>query len=66
MLLADRRRRRGRNAEVHLAHYLGLLHRAELELATAFREVAAEHTGEPYVFAICSKLAAGCDRLPSS
>ena len=47
---------------MHLAHYLGLLHRAEAELATAYREVAEAHGDEPDVFHLCSKLAGECDR----
>jgi hypothetical protein len=46
---------------VHLAHYLGLLHRAEGELASAFREVADAHGDEPDVFHICSTLAGECE-----
>jgi hypothetical protein len=45
---------------VQLAHYLGLLHRAEAELERAFREVADAHGDEPDVFHICSTLAAEC------
>ena len=41
-----------------LTHYLGLLHRAELELADALREVSGDHGDEPDVTAICDKLAA--------
>src|SRR3954451_15274601 len=44
-----------------LAHYLGLLHRAECELAEAFREVADGHPDEPDVFHICNRLAEECD-----
>ncbi len=43
---------------MHLAHYLGLLHRAELELAEALREVAEGHADEPDVRITCLKLAA--------
>jgi len=46
---------------VLLAHYLGLLHRAELELAEALREVGEAHSDEPDVQAICAKLAADAD-----
>jgi hypothetical protein len=46
---------------MHLAHYLGLLHQAEIELGEAFREVGRGHRDEPDVHAICSKLAAQCD-----
>jgi hypothetical protein len=46
---------------MHLAHYLGLLHRAEIELAEAFREVGRGHRDEPDVRAIFHRLAAQCD-----
>ena len=44
-----------------LAHYLGLLHRSELELGKALREVAEAHRDEPDVHALCLKLAGDCD-----
>jgi hypothetical protein len=47
---------------MHLAHYLGLLHKAEGDLAIAFREVADCHSDEVDVFHICHKLAAECER----
>jgi hypothetical protein len=46
---------------VHLTHYLGLLHRAQLNLADAFREVAGAHDDEADVEHLCRKLAAECD-----
>jgi hypothetical protein len=46
----------------HIEHYLGLLHRAQSELAAAFREVAESHHDEVDVFSICHKLAGECDR----
>jgi hypothetical protein len=46
---------------VHLAHYLGLLHKAQLNLADAFREVGAAHGDEADVFHLCEKLASQCD-----
>jgi hypothetical protein len=46
---------------MQLAHYLGLLHRAELELAEAFREVAAAHADEADVHQLCGRLAQQCD-----
>ena len=46
---------------MQLAHYLGLLHRAERELGDALREVAEHHGEEPDVRAICLKLADDCD-----
>lgn len=47
---------------MRLAHYLGLLHRAERDLGGAFREVAGGHAEEPDVFHVCGRLAAQCDR----
>lgn len=46
---------------MHLAHYLGLLHRSQTELAEAFHEVADGHREEPDVYYICEKLAAQCE-----
>jgi hypothetical protein len=45
----------------HLAHYLGLLHKAQADLADAFRQVAESHVDEVDVFHICRRLAAQCD-----
>jgi hypothetical protein len=47
---------------MHLAHYLGLLHHAECNLAAAFREVGEGHAEEADVFHLCATLAAECDR----
>ena len=47
---------------MQLAHYLGLLHRSEANLADAFREVGAAHPEEPDVLTLCGKLAADCAR----
>ena len=47
---------------MHLAHYLGLLHRAQTNLADAFRQVAAAHAEEPDVETQCEKQARRCDR----
>lgn len=47
---------------MHLAHYLGLLHRAETDLAQAYRTVGRGHVDEPDVFHITEKLAEQCDR----
>jgi hypothetical protein len=47
---------------MNLAHYIGLLHRAEHELAAAFREVGEAHADEVDVFHLCNRLAAECDR----
>ncbi|MFI5910968.1 hypothetical protein [Dactylosporangium sp. NPDC051541] len=46
---------------MHLAHYLGLLHRAQTNLADAFRQVAAAHADEPDVRHLCERLAQQCD-----
>jgi hypothetical protein len=46
---------------VQLAHYLGLLHKAQVDLAQAFREVADGHAEEADVFHICNRLAQECD-----
>jgi hypothetical protein len=47
---------------MHLAHYLGLLHRAQTNLADAFREVAGAHRDEPDVATLGEQLARQCDR----
>ena len=47
---------------MQLAHYLGLLHRAEANLGDAFRDVARGHREEPDVFHLCERLAQECDR----
>jgi hypothetical protein len=46
---------------MHLAHYLGLLHKAQVDLAAAYREVGRGHADEPDVFHICERLARDCD-----
>jgi hypothetical protein len=46
---------------MQLAHYLGLLHRAEIELGEAFREVRAAHADEVDVYNLCERLAEQCD-----
>jgi hypothetical protein len=46
---------------MQLAHYLGLLHRAQADLAVAFREVADGHAEEADVFYICNRLAEECE-----
>ena len=43
---------------MHLAHYIGLLHKAQVDLAAAFREVGEAHPHEIDVLHICRKLAA--------
>ena len=47
---------------MHLAHYLGLLHKAQLNLADAFRQVAEAHGDEPDVAQLCEQQARVCDR----
>jgi hypothetical protein len=47
---------------VFLANYLGLLYRAQVNLAGAFREVAAAHGDEPDVTLLCQQQAEVCDR----
>jgi hypothetical protein len=46
---------------VHVAHYLGLLHKAQVDLAGAFRQVGHGHADEADVFHLCEKLAKQCD-----
>jgi hypothetical protein len=46
---------------VHVAHYLGLLHKAQVDLADAFRQVRDAHAEEVDVFHTCEKLAKECD-----
>jgi hypothetical protein len=45
---------------MHLAHYLGLLHKAEDNLARAFRDVGEAHADEPDVLRICERMARQC------
>ena len=45
---------------MHLAHYLGLLHRAQCTLADAFRDVGKAHGDEPDVHHLCQRLAKQC------
>ncbi|MCU7727506.1 hypothetical protein ODJ79_27630 [Actinoplanes sp. KI2] len=47
---------------MHLAHYLGLLHRAQDTLANALREVGAAHADEADVAHLCDQQAGQCDR----
>jgi hypothetical protein len=47
---------------MQLAHYLGLLHHAETQLAAAFRQVAEDHRDEVDVLHTCERLAQECDR----
>jgi hypothetical protein len=46
---------------MHLAHYLGLLHRSEQELAAALREIGEAHQSEVDVFHMCNILAEECE-----
>ncbi|MBQ0904208.1 hypothetical protein [Micromonospora sp. U21] len=46
---------------MHLAHYLGLLHRAQVNLADAFRQVAEAHADEPDIQHLCQQQAQRCD-----
>ncbi len=46
---------------MHVAHYLGLLHKAQVDLADAFRQVRDAHADEVDVFHMCEKLAKECD-----
>lgn len=47
---------------MQLAHYIGLLHRAQVELGKAFVEVAEAHEDEVDVFHTCRRLAEECGR----
>jgi hypothetical protein len=46
---------------MHVAHYLGFLHKAQVDLADAFRQVRDAHAEEVDVFHTCEKLAKECD-----
>jgi hypothetical protein len=46
---------------MHLANYLGYLHRAELHLAEGFREIGEGHAVEPDVYYTCHTLAKQCE-----
>jgi hypothetical protein len=50
---------------MNLAHYLGLVHRSETTLATAFREVEDRHRDEPDVVQECALMAGWSDRHAS-
>lgn len=45
---------------MQLAHYLGLLHRSQCELADALRAVRRAHPAEPDLTGVCERLAAQC------
>ena len=46
---------------MHLANYLGYLHKAELHLAEALRKVGEGHAAESDVFHTCNTLAKQCE-----
>ena len=46
---------------MHLANYLGYLHRPELNLAEGFRKVADGHVEEADVFCTCNTLTKQCE-----
>lgn len=46
---------------MHLAHYLGLLHRSLVNMAAAYREIALAHRDEPDIKTVCTRLAGRCD-----
>jgi hypothetical protein len=46
---------------MHLAHYLGLLHRAQTTLAAAFREVGGAHSAEADIALLTAQQAERCD-----
>src|SRR5215217_7684242 len=46
---------------MHLANYLGYLHKAELHLAEGFRKVGEGHAAEADVYHTCNTLAKQCE-----
>jgi hypothetical protein len=46
---------------MHVAHYLGLLHKAQVDLAQAFREIGAGHAEEADIAHLSETLARQCD-----
>jgi hypothetical protein len=46
---------------MHLANYLGYLHRAELDLAEGFRKVGEAHAEEVDAYHTCNTLAEQCE-----
>jgi hypothetical protein len=48
---------------MHLANYLGYLHKAELHLAKAFRKVGEGHAAEADIYHTCNTLARQCEAL---
>jgi hypothetical protein len=47
---------------MHLAHYLGLLHRSLQRLGSAFHEVGDAHAEEPDIAHLCQKLGGQCEQ----
>jgi rubrerythrin len=47
---------------MHLGNYLDMIHRAEIDLADGFRQVAEAHKDEPDIHGLCQKLAIECER----
>jgi hypothetical protein len=47
---------------MHLAHYLGLLHRSLQQLGSAFHEVGDAHAEEPDIAHLCQKLGGQCEQ----
>lgn len=45
---------------MHLAHYLGLLHRSQREFADALCAVRRAHPDEPDLIGVCERLAGQC------
>jgi hypothetical protein len=48
---------------MHIGKYIDLVHRTEIDLATAFRKVADAHGEEPDVYQTCKLLATWSDEL---
>jgi hypothetical protein len=48
---------------MHIGRYVNLVHRTEMDLATAFRKVSKAHADEPDVYQTCQLLARWSDKL---
>jgi hypothetical protein len=48
---------------MHIGKYIDLLHRTEIDLATALRKVSKAHAEEPDVYQTCQLLASWSDKL---
>src|SRR5437868_7013179 len=48
---------------MHIARYIDLVHRSEMDLAKALRKVAKAHGDEPDVYQTCQLLARWSDQL---